>query len=159
MSRRASLYPRRCLKCGVPKAAEDFPPRRPHGRYSYCRPCRNAAGNAWSIKSGARSIYAKTYKQKRASSDMPLRSRVEWTSSEMELAARKDLGAREVAALLGRSSRAVEAMRHKIRHDPRKARLADVDTDVARRADPGVINIAPDIRRVESGHEQEDPEG
>lgn len=77
----------------------------------------------------------------------------------MELAARKDLGAREVAALLGRSSRAVEAMRHKIRHDPRKARLADVDTDVARRADPGVINIAPDIRRVESGHEQEDPEG
>lgn len=82
-----------------------------------------------------------------------------WTTVEMGVVARHDLTAVEIARMLGRTVSAVERMRSIVNRDPRKARLADVDTDVARRADPGVINIAPDIRRVESGHEQEDPEG
>lgn len=61
----------------------------------------------------------------------------------METVARHDLTAVEIALRTGRTVEAVERMRSIVNRDPRKARLAGLDTDVARLADPGTINIAP----------------
>jgi hypothetical protein len=46
----------------------------------------------------------------------------QWTGPELETAARKDITAQQVAVMLGRTTQAVNQMRYKIAHDPRKAR-------------------------------------
>ena len=43
----------------------------------------------------------------------------QWTGPELETVVREDLTAREVAAMLGRSLRAVENMRHRCRTEPK----------------------------------------
>jgi hypothetical protein len=49
----------------------------------------------------------------------------EWTGPELEtVATRDDLSVKELAAMLGRSLAAVRSMRHKVRHDPIKKRIA-----------------------------------
>jgi hypothetical protein len=49
-----------------------------------------------------------------------------WTGPELELAARQDLTALQVANAVGRTEAAVRTIRRKIRRDPRKANLAGV---------------------------------
>lgn len=61
----------------------------------------------------------------------------------MEYLAGSTETAAAIAERLGRTRAAVARMRQQIRRDPRVAHLAGVDTDVARLADPAVINIAP----------------
>lgn len=48
----------------------------------------------------------------------------EWTGPELELAARDDLTAVEIARMLGRTRYAVTSMRYKLRREPAKQRLA-----------------------------------
>lgn len=48
----------------------------------------------------------------------------QWTGPELEIAAREDLTATQVALMLGRTEAAVRVMRHKLREDPRKINLA-----------------------------------
>ena len=79
--------------------------------------------------------------RRRASLNSDLRARgtrhwQEWTGPELELAADYSRTAREVAEITGRTLYAVRNIRHKLREDPRKARLADLSTDVAERARP-----------------------
>lgn len=49
-----------------------------------------------------------------------------WTGPELEIAARKDLTATQVARMIGRSPNAVQKIRTKLRRDPRKVLLAGV---------------------------------
>lgn len=53
----------------------------------------------------------------------------QWTGAELEVAARTDLSAREVAAMLGRTYHGVMAARHRIRHDPKTRDVAGVTDD------------------------------
>lgn len=55
----------------------------------------------------------------------------QWTGPELELVADSSRSAREVALALGRTYGAVARMRHKIRFDPRKARMAGTDVEKA----------------------------
>lgn len=48
----------------------------------------------------------------------------EWTGPEMELASRTDLSAKEVALVIGRTCAAVQAMRRKLRSDPKTVNAA-----------------------------------
>ena len=50
----------------------------------------------------------------------------EWTGPEMELVADRSRTAREVALALGRTIGAVKIMRHKLRTDPRKIKVAGI---------------------------------
>ncbi len=54
-------------------------------------------------------------------------ARKEWTGPELEIAARPDLSALQVATLLGRTYYAVKHMRRKLVHQPREERLAGVN--------------------------------
>lgn len=58
-----------------------------------------------------------------------------WTGPELELIANYDYSAVELGLMLGRTADAVETQRYEMQKDPRKARLAGLDTDVARLAD------------------------
>jgi hypothetical protein len=50
--------------------------------------------------------------------------RKQWTGPELEILARRELGAKQAAEMLGRSYHAVKHMRRKLQVDPRKIRLA-----------------------------------
>lgn len=69
------------------------------------------------------------------------RSGMNWTGIELELVARSDLSARDIAHMTGRTLYAVKHMRRAVKNDPRKARLADLSTETAELAKPGTINI------------------
>jgi hypothetical protein len=58
--------------------------------------------------------------------DIAINHGKEWTGPELELAARSDLTAKEVASMLGRTLFAVECVRVKLKDDPRKIKLAGV---------------------------------
>lgn len=59
--------------------------------------------------------------------DAAHRHRQEWTGPELELVARPDLSARQVAQMLGRTLYAVRTQRHKLAAgDPRTVRLANL---------------------------------
>lgn len=60
----------------------------------------------------------------------------QWTGPELEVAAREDLTSREVASMLGRTLYGVTQIRRKLGRDPRKARLAGLDTEVAEKGRP-----------------------
>lgn len=60
----------------------------------------------------------------------------QWTGPELELAARRDLTAAQVAKLTGRTIKAVANMRRKLRDDPKTINLAGL----AKRADKGNLN-------------------
>lgn len=51
-----------------------------------------------------------------------------WTGPELELIARDDLSAKEVAVMLGRTYFAVKNMQRKIRDEPKYIKLAGVST-------------------------------
>lgn len=48
----------------------------------------------------------------------------QWTGPELEIAARSDLTALQVAQMLGRTFFAVKTVRGRLRHDPRLSRMA-----------------------------------
>jgi len=73
--------------------------------------------------------------------------RIEWTSAELEVAARRDLTAIQIARMLGRSRYAVDRKRQLMKHDPKTARLAGLDNELARLAAPETINVAPRYER------------
>lgn len=50
----------------------------------------------------------------------------QWTGAELEIAARPDLTAKEVALMLGRTFAAVEKMRRKLQADPKTINLAGI---------------------------------
>lgn len=60
----------------------------------------------------------------------------QWTGPELEVAARRDLTAAQVAAMIGRTVTAVTKMRQKLRDDPKTINLAGL----SRRADEGNLN-------------------
>lgn len=57
----------------------------------------------------------------------------EWTGPELEVAARTDLSARQVALMLGRTLSAVKNIRRRLRDDPKTINLAGVHPSVADR--------------------------
>lgn len=69
-----------------------------------------------------RNEYGEAYRQHLAAETRPVahHHRHEWTGTELEIADRRDLTAREAALLLGRTAAAVSVMRYKIdKRDPR----------------------------------------
>lgn len=61
------------------------------------------------------------------------RSRQQWTGPELEMAARGDLTARQVALMTGRTYAAVQNMRKRLRDDPKTINLAGIEPSVADR--------------------------
>lgn len=108
----------RCVLCSAAGQPSGRPrSRADHGVYGYrrrgcrCARCVSANGRSTKVKNDA-------------SRDMAFNHGKEWTGPEMETAARPDLSAAEVAALLGRSVYAVRTMRSLIENgDPRKVAL------------------------------------
>lgn len=91
-----------------------------HGKYHTfragcrCDDCR-AANTTWN---------ARKRREQAASADTATRYNYEWTGPELEVAAREDLTAREVATMLGRTIAAVNGKRKKLRTMPRDQWLA-----------------------------------
>lgn len=54
------------------------------------------------------------------------RNGYQWTGPELELAAREDLSAREVAIMIGRTLAAVQYMRRKLKGDPKTINVAGI---------------------------------
>ena len=57
----------------------------------------------------------------------------EWTGPELEIVARGDLSAHEVAAMLGRTYAAVQSIRRKLHNDPKTINFAGIDSRAADR--------------------------
>jgi hypothetical protein len=62
----------------------------------------------------------------------------QWTGPELELAAREDLSAREVAVMIGRTLAAVQYMRRRLKDDPKTVNLAGIARD------PSTGSVRPD---------------
>jgi len=60
----------------------------------------------------------------------------EWTGPELELLTRRDLTTRQIAEMTRRTYAAVAHARHRVRHDPKFARMAGERSQVADRAAP-----------------------
>lgn len=121
-----------CLHCGGPI------PESRHGnavmcskecyqRHGYTLPSLKRAGAKW--RKANASWLAVSDKRKQAAwraetLDHAANHGKEWTGPELKMAARHDLTAVEIALQLGRTYKAVTTMRHKLRTDPRKTRLA-----------------------------------
>ncbi len=71
----------------------------------------------------------------------------EWTGPELELAARSDLSASQVAGMIGRSMYAVKHKRRQLLVDPRAEALAGITDDAARAAVERVLRSAEEGRR------------
>jgi len=114
----------------------------PHGSTGYktygcrCDVC-TAAGAEWNRSAehrrANRESMAKAYAR---TAPQAVKHGQEWTGPELETAARLELSAEAAAILLGRTIYAVRWMRDRLRDDPRKARLAGLDTAVADKARP-----------------------
>jgi hypothetical protein len=107
----------------------------PHGLNGYrndgcrCDVCRAANDAANEVYSENRLEHMR--RAQAESLDGAKRHGREWTGPELEVAARKDLSAREVAKTLGRTFAAVNAVRKKLREqDPRTVNLAGLPEDV-----------------------------
>lgn len=72
------------------------------------------------------------------------RNGYQWTGPELELAARKDLSAREVAIMIGRTLSAVQHIRRKLKEDPATINIAGIARDAR-----------PDLGRPDGGPEAE----
>jgi hypothetical protein len=104
-----------------------------HGLNGYIRGCR------CEICRETKAEYSKPFVERwyseaqSSTADRATRRFYPWTGPELELAARKDLTAREVALRLGRSYSAVVTMRGKLKSDPKTINLAGL----AEGSDPG----------------------
>lgn len=132
---------KRCTKCQQDKPLDGFAACAPRadGRTSECRVCRNASTSAYrrahgraprriTEKERERMTFSSKECERRAqaeTSDQARNHGKEWTGPELDLAARNDLTAKQVALLLGRTLKAVRVQRHLIRVDPRKLALTD----------------------------------
>jgi hypothetical protein len=66
------------------------------------------------------------HKIQRRTEETASRRGYEWTGPELEIAARPDLTAQQVALMLGRTLRGVRRMRDRLRNDPKIRHLAGV---------------------------------
>lgn len=120
---------KRCAKCGETKPLDGFTPSRTglYGRQSHCKACRRAHSQKMRDldpeqhrRISARSLARRQAKTGKSAS----RHGFEWTGPELEIASDQSRTSREVALTLGRSYLAVANVRHRLKTDPRKIRLA-----------------------------------
>jgi hypothetical protein len=147
---------KRCSKCGQDKPLTEYhrSPGNADGLTGSCRDCRRkqwqtycranpevvcarhrerqreyAAANPEAARAAVR---RNQLANERETGRQAQRNGYLWTGPEMELAARSDLTAREVALMTGRTFGAVKGMRHRLRHDPKVITLAgliDIQVD------------------------------
>jgi hypothetical protein len=121
------------VKRGVPRATHGVV----GGAYMLagctCEPCTTA-----------RAASVEEFKKDNAkSAEAAHRKNSIWTTADMEILARTDLTARQVAAMLGRSISAVNSARFKMRTDPEWAQGHSLDSGTApRRTKPSTKDIA-----------------
>lgn len=117
------------------KLASKDPSEIPHGLSGYCNySCRcdvcRAAGkimNAAStspVKPGAKAKYARSIQQQTRLTAHRLNQ--QWTGPELELAARRDITARQLAVMIGRTYAAVAVMRRRLNREPMLDHVAGV---------------------------------
>lgn len=116
-----TLLARTCEQCGVLLSGDQFPTGTTDKIPG--RSCKECAPKGHSPEAVERA--------RQNAKDLNVESRAEagrhgyqWTGPELEIAARPDLTAREVAAMLGRTIAAVKAARQKSQHDPKWQRVA-----------------------------------
>lgn len=126
----------RCDKCRAANTARHLELRRKrkeklaeaditHGASGYINwQCRcETCTDGWRLASRSREI---RYKAKAQAETLEKASRYgyPWTGPELELAARTDLSARQIALMIGRTHNSVESMRQALRHEPKFINLA-----------------------------------
>lgn len=124
---RTVLVAASCNNCHQLKMASDFYPDRGGKPTGWCRECRKR----------------KYLALQEASRSGATRHGAEWTGPELEILARRDLTARQIATMLGRTLGAVNAARSKLNREPRERWLAGV-------AQPLDVPTAPNPRLITS---------
>jgi hypothetical protein len=128
---------------------------RPDGLAAYCKECARQSARRWrkanpdKVREVSRRYYAahpekarEKVRRKRTrdydvTRDSARHHREMWTGPQLEIAAREDLTAKQVAAMTGRTLGAVYSARHRLREDPRIIWLAGLDDPADAMARPG----------------------
>jgi hypothetical protein len=129
---------------------------RPDGLAVHCKECSSESGRRWrkahpdKVREASRRYYAahpekaREKVRRRMAQDYAVtrdsaRHHYEmWTGPQLEIAAREDLTARQVAVMTGRTLYAVYSARHRLREDPRIISLAGLDDPADAVTRPGM---------------------
>jgi hypothetical protein len=137
-----------CPECGALRTTPDHLLRKDAGRLPSCPRCR--VMRVTRNKKRRREVDDDFRREERRRSDRNVKRandvtaasarnwNKQWTGPELEIAARDDLSARQVALMLGRTLYAVKHMRRQLRIDPRKINLAAVSPGSSQR-----VGVAP----------------
>lgn len=128
------MLARTCPKCGTLLTTPEHLIRRKAGNLPRCQGCsirsalrvRKARASRDPVFAASLRSHAQANLERVQAASVPLavRSHQEWTGAELELAARRDLSARQVASMLNRTFYAVKKIRGKINaEDPRTLAL------------------------------------
>jgi hypothetical protein len=145
-----------CPECGDLRTTPDRLLRRNAGPLPPCRRCAVMRSTRYrNRRAGVDEEFRRRQREhadevrarvQAATVDGARNGRKQWTGPELEIAARQDLTARQVAGMLGRTLYAVKHVRRQLRTDPRKVWLAAV---------PGPVFTHP--REVTGAHPRVPP--
>ena len=116
-----------CRTCGDLVTCKN--PRKSVPRSYYAHDCYMEKAREQGRRPGVRArTWAHARRTNAATLDAASRNGHHWTGPELEVAARTDLTARQVATMLGRTMFAVRTQRQKLRNDPKTIRLAGLSS-------------------------------